>query len=226
MKKIKNKESKRDRLEPLTIALPKGKLLEPSIRLFSKIGIKADGNLKKTRRLIFDAPKSNVKFLIVRATDVPTYVEYGAADIGIVGKDVLMEQGKDVYEPVDLKYGYCQIIIAKPEKEELFKGREGLSRLRIATKYPNITERYFSQKGAQAEIIKLYGSIELAPLTGLSDRIVDLISTGQTLKENGLVVVERVAESTARLIVNRASMKIKYKRIKEMVEDIKKAIAR
>lgn len=226
MKKIKNKESKRDRLEPLTIALPKGKLLEPSIRLFSKIGIKADGNLKKTRRLIFDAPKSNVKFLIVRATDVPTYVEYGAADIGIVGKDVLMEQGKDVYEPVDLKYGYCQIIIAKPEKEELFKGREGLSRLRIATKYPNITERYFSQKGAQAEIIKLYGSIELAPLTGLSDRIVDLISTGQTLKENGLVVVERVAESTARLIVNRASMKIKYKRIKEMVEDIKKATAR
>ena len=226
MKKIKNKESEKNRLEPLTIALPKGKLLEPSIRLFSKIGIKADGNLKKTRRLIFDAPKSNVKFLIVRATDVPTYVEYGAADIGIVGKDVLMEQGKDVYEPVDLKYGYCQIIIAKPEKEELFKGREGLSRLRIATKYPNITERYFSQKGAQAEIIKLYGSIELAPLTGLSDRIVDLISTGQTLKENGLVVVERVAESTARLIVNRASMKIKYKRIKEMVEDIKKAIAR
>jgi len=226
MKKIENKKSERNRLEPLTIALPKGKLLEPSIRLFSKIGIKADGNLKKTRRLIFDAPKSNVKFLIVRATDVPTYVEYGAADIGIVGKDVLMEQGKDVYEPVDLKYGYCQIIIAKPEKEELFKGREGLSRLRIATKYPNITERYFSQKGAQAEIIKLYGSIELAPLTGLSDRIVDLISTGQTLKENGLVVVERVAESTARLIVNRASMKIKYKRIKEMVEDIKKAIAR
>ena len=226
MKKIKNKESEKNRLEPLTIALPKGKLLEPSIRLFSKIGIKADGNLKKTRRLIFDAPKSNVKFLIVRATDVPTYVEYGAADIGIVGKDVLMEQGKDVYEPVDLKYGYCQIIIAKPEKEELFKGREGLSRLRIATKYPNITERYFSQKGAQAEIIKLYGSIELAPLTGLSDRIVDLISTGQTLRENGLVVVERVAESTARLIVNRASMKIKYKRIKEMVEDIKKAIAR
>ncbi|MBI5043075.1 MAG: ATP phosphoribosyltransferase, partial [Nitrospirae bacterium] len=140
MKKIKNKESERDRLESLTIALPKGKLLEPSIKLFSKIGIKANGNLKKTRRLIFDAPKSNVKFLIIRAIDVPTYVEYGAADVGIVGKDVLMEQGKDVYEPVDLKYGYCQIIIAKPEKEKLFKGREGLSKLRIATKYPNITE--------------------------------------------------------------------------------------
>lgn len=226
MKKTENRSQKSESKDSLTIALPKGKLLEPSIRLFSKIGIKADGNLKKTRRLIFDAPKSNVKFLIIRATDVPTYVEYGAADIGIVGKDVLMEQGKDVYEPIDLKYGYCQIVIAKPEKEELFKGREGLSKLRIATKYPNITERYFSQKGAQAEIIKLYGSIELAPLTGLSDRIVDLISTGQTLKENGLVVVERVAESTARLIVNRASMKIKYKRIKEVIEDIKKAIAR
>ena len=153
---------------------------------------------------------------------MPTYVEYGAADIGIVGKDVLLEQGKDVYEPVDLKYGYCQIVIAKPEKEKLFEGKEGLSKLRIATKYPNITERYFSQKGAQAEIIKLYGSIEIAPLTGLSDRIVDLISTGRTLKENGLVVVERVAESTARLIVNRASMKIKYKRIKEIIEAVKR----
>lgn len=226
MKKIKNKELEKDRLEPLTIALPKGKLLEPSIKLFSKIGIKANGDLKKTRRLIFDAPKSNVKFLIIRATDVPTYVEYGAADIGIVGKDVLMEQGKDVYEPVDLKYGYCQIVIAKPEKEKLSEGKEGLSRQRIATKYPNITERYFSQKGAQAEIIKLYGSIELAPLTGLSDRIVDLISTGQTLKDNGLVVVERVAESTARFIVNRASMKIKYKRIKEIIEAVKKVMAK
>ncbi len=224
MKKSEVRSQKSESKDSLTIALPKGKLLEPSIRLFSKIGIKADGNLKNTRRLIFDASRSNVKFLIIRAIDVPTYVEYGAADIGIVGKDVLLEQGKDVYEPVDLKYGYCQIVIAKPEKEKLFEGKEGLSKLRIATKYPNITERYFSQKGAQAEIIKLYGSIEIAPLTGLSDRIVDLISTGRTLKENGLVVVERVAESTARLIVNRASMKIKYKRIKEIIEAVKKVV--
>ncbi len=224
MKKTEVRSQKSESKDSLTIALPKGKLLEPSIRLFSKIGIKADGNLKNTRRLIFDASRSNVKFLIIRAIDVPTYVEYGAADIGIVGKDVLLEQGKDVYEPVDLKYGYCQIVIAKPEKEKLFEGKEGLSKLRIATKYPNITERYFSQKGAQAEIIKLYGSIEIAPLTGLSDRIVDLISTGRTLKENGLVVVERVAESTARLIVNRASMKIKYKRIKEIIEAVKKVV--
>ncbi len=224
MKKSEVRSQKSESKDYLTIALPKGKLLEPSIKLFSKIGIKIKEDLKKTRRLILDAPRSNVKFLIIRATDVPTYVEYGAADIGIVGKDILMEQGKDVYEPLDLKYGYCQIVIAKPEKEKLLGGKEGLSKLRIATKYPNIAERYFSQKGLQVEIIKLYGSIELAPLTGLSDRILDLISTGQTLKDNGLEVVERVSESTARLIVNRASMKIKYKRVKEIIEAVKKAV--
>lgn len=221
MKKIKNKESEKDRLEPLTIALPKGKLLEPSIKLFSQIGIKAKGVLKDTRKLIFDVPAKDVRFLVIRAIDVPTYVEYGACDMGIVGKDVIMEQEKDVYEPIDLGYGYCQIIVAEPQDAGLQKAG---SRIHIATKYPNITERYFSQKGIQVEIIKLYGSIELAPLMGLSEQIVDLISTGRTLKENGLVVVERVAESTARLIVNRASMKIKYKRVKEIIEAVKKVV--
>lgn len=224
MKKSEVRSQKSEFKDYLTIALPKGKLLEPSIKLFSQIGIKAKGALKDTRKLIFDAPGAGVRFHIIRAIDVPTYVEYGACDMGIVGKDVLMEQGKDLYEPIDLKYGYCQIIVAEPQERQSEGIQKAWSRIRIATKYPNITERYFSQKGIQVEIIKLYGSIELAPLMGLSEQIVDLISTGRTLKENGLVVVERVAESTARLIVNRASMKIKYKRVKEIIEAVKKAV--
>ncbi len=180
--------------------------------------------MKNSRKLIFYTNKEDVRFLIIRDTDVPTYVEYGAADMGIVGKDILLEQEGDVYEPLDLRFGHCQIVVAGPER---LKGRNNIadwSGLRIATKYPNLTEKFFSQQGIHVEVIKLYGSIELAPLVGLADRIVDLISTGQTLKENGLSVVEVVATSTARLIVNRASLKTRYDRVRELIVKLQREV--
>ena len=153
--------------------------------------------------------------MIIRPSDVPTYVEYGAADVGVVGKDMLLEQDRDVYEPLDLKFGRCRLAIAAKKGHKV---RERLSaKLRVATKYPNVTERYYNQKGIPVEIIKLYGSIELAPVVELADRIVDLVSTGRTLKANDLEEVEVIAESTARLIVNRASLKMKYGEISELM---------
>ncbi len=208
----------------ITIALPKGRLFEPAVALFEKIGIKGSGLMKDSRRLIFDTNKKDVRFLIIRDTDVPTYVEYGAADMGIVGKDVLLEQERDVYEPLDLKFGYCQIVVAGPEGLKGHNNIADWNGLKVATKYPNLTERFFSQRGIHVEVIKLYGSIELAPLVGLADRIADLISSGQTLRDNGLSVVEVVAESTARLIVNRASLKTRYDRVRELIDRLQKEI--
>jgi ATP phosphoribosyltransferase len=163
--------------------------------------------------------------MIVRATDVPTYVEYGCADLGIVGKDTLMEQDKDLYEPVDLKFGYCRLVVAEPAELSRNDDPASWSDIRIATKYPNVTEKFFAGKGVQVEIIKLYGSIELAPLVGLSERIVDLVSTGETLKQNGLVEVETIAEITSRLIVNRASLKTRYKRISDIIGGLEKHVS-
>src|SRR5579885_618447 len=190
----------------ITIALSKGKLLEPAIELFRRAGF-SNGDLSPdSRRLVFPSEKHDLTLMIVRPSDVPTYVEYGAADVGVVGKDMLLEQDRDVYEPLDLQFGGCRIAVAALRGQEL---RDRLSsKIRVATKYPNITERYFNQKGIPVEIIKLYGSIELAPLVGLADRIVDLVSSGQTLKAHDLVEVEVIAHSTARLIVNRASLKM------------------
>lgn len=207
----------------ITIALSKGRLLAPSIKLLEKIGLCSPDLKTETRRLVFKTTHDNAHILIVRAVDVPTYVEYGAADIGIAGKDLLLEQGKDVYEPLDLKFGHCRIVLAEPVQRSSHRKRHW-SCLRVATKYPAITERYFSQKGLPVEIVKLYGSIELAPGVGLADRVVDLISTGKTLQENNLAIVEEIAQSTARLIVNRASLKLKYERIREIIEKCKKVI--
>jgi ATP phosphoribosyltransferase len=162
--------------------------------------------------------------MIVRATDVPTYVEYGSADLGIVGKDTLMEQEKDVYEPLDLKFGYCRMIVAEPAKLAGTDDPSSWSHIRIATKYPHVTEKWFASKGIQIEVIKLYGSIELAPLVGLSERIVDLVSTGETLKQNGMVEVETIAEITTRLIVNRASLKTKQKKIAAIIQGLEKIL--
>ncbi|HKC93670.1 MAG TPA: ATP phosphoribosyltransferase, partial [Nitrospira sp.] len=154
----------------------------------------------------------------------PTYVEYGAADIGIVGKDVLLEQDSDVYEPLDLGFGACRIAVAALQGEV---SRDRLSsKIRVATKYPKITERYFNQHGVPVEIIKLYGSIELAPIVGLADRIVDLVETGNTLKAHGLIEVGCIAQSTARLIVNRASLKLKHQAVSELVKKLRAACAR
>jgi len=208
----------------ITIAIPKGRILQESVALFGKIGISCSELLSDTRKLIFENREQRMRYMIVRATDVPTYVEYGCADLGIVGKDTLLEQEKDLYEPLDLKFGYCRMVVAEPAELSRNDDPAGWTSIRIATKYPNFTERYFTGKGVQVEIIKLYGSIELAPLVGLSERIVDLVSTGETLKQNGLVEVETIAEITTRLIVNRASLKTRHKRITEIIAGLEKHI--
>jgi ATP phosphoribosyltransferase len=208
----------------ITIAIPKGRILEESVEMFSRIGIDCNELLANSRKLIFENAEQRMRYMIVRATDVPTYVEYGSADLGIVGKDTLMEQCKDVYEPLDLKFGYCRMMVAEPANLAKIDDPSCWSHIRIATKYPHVTENYFASKGVQVEIIKLYGSIELAPLVGLSDRIVDLVSTGETMRQNGLVEVETIAEITTRLIVNRASLKTKNKRISQIIQGLEQLL--
>ncbi len=208
----------------ITIAIPKGRILEESVELFSKIGIDCKELLSDSRKLIFENEEQKIRYMVVRATDVPTYVEYGSADIGIVGKDTLMEQEKDLYEPLDLKFGYCRMMVAEPKNLATKHDLSDWAHVRIATKYPNVTEKYFASKGVQVEIIKLYGSIELAPLVGLAERIVDLVSTGETMRQNGLVEVEHIADITTRLVVNRASLKIKFDRINDIIVKLEKVV--
>lgn len=205
--------------ETLVVALSKGKLLAPALELFKRAGYASRQVSADSPRLVFDCPQSGTSFLIVRPSDVATYVEYGAADVGVVGKDMLWEHDHDVYEPLDLRVGACKIAVAGLRRNGR---RERLSsKIRVATKYPNITERYFSRRGVPVEIIKLYGSIELAPIVGLADRIVDLVSTGRTLKAHDLVAVDVIAASTARLIVNRASLKMKHVAITRLIAKLK-----
>ena len=211
----------RQKASTLTIALSKGKLFEPAMELLARVGLISRKIAGESRRLVFENPATGTRIMIVRPSDVPTYVEYGAVDAGIVGADVLMEQATDVYEPLDLGFGACRLAVAAPAA---IKSNGRLSKLRVATKYPNVTERHFTHKGIPIEIIKLYGSIELAPMVGLADCIVDLISTGKTLKAHHLVVKEIIASSTARLIVNRASLKLKYQRINELIEALRKGL--
>lgn len=210
--------------EYLTIALPKGRILKEAAKLFLRAGIDLKRLLSDDRSLIYDFPEHKLKFMILRSQDVPTYVEYGAADMGVAGKDVLLEQGKDLYEPLDLGIGYCRMAVAEPRE---LKERDNPSRwthIRVGTKYPKITLDHFLKKGIQADIIKLYGSIEIAPILGLSERVVDLVETGETLKKNGLVEVEDIMEVTSRLVCNRASLKTKPGRVKEMVEALSAAV--
>ncbi|MFQ5560360.1 MAG: ATP phosphoribosyltransferase [Nitrospinota bacterium] len=211
-------------MDEITIAFPKGRNLKPSVELFNSIGIDASEFLGDTRKLLLSNPAQKVNFMVIRDTDIPTYVEYGAADIGVSGKDVLLEQQRDLYEPIDLKYGHCRLMVAEPKDLSANDDPSSWTNIRVATKFPRITEDFFLKKGVQVEIIKLYGSIEIAPLVGLSERVVDLVSTGQTLKENGLVEVEQIAEVTARLIVNRASLKLKYKRLNEMIGQLREKV--
>jgi ATP phosphoribosyltransferase len=221
--------------DTLAIALSKGKLLEPALELFKRMGLAPKDVSSDSRRLVFEHAASGTTLMIVRPSDVPTYVEYGVVDAGVVGADVLMEQASDVYEPLDLGFGACRLAVAAPESAVRRNGRQishpptpGTPRrapypcrLRVATKYPNMTERYFTQKGIPIEIIKLYGSVELAPLVGLADRIVDLVSSGKTLRAHDLVVTDVIAESTARLIVNRASLKLKHKQVHGLIESLR-----
>ena len=208
----------------ITFALPKGRIMQDSMELFGQIGITCPEMSDKSRKLVFENAEHKFRFMAVRATDVPTYVEYGCADIGVVGKDTLLEQGKNLYEPLDLKFGYCRLVVAEPKSLQKSDNPLNWSNIRVATKYPNITEKYFAAKGVQVELIKLYGSIELAPLVGLSERIVDLVSTGGTLKANHMVEVETIAEVTSRLIVNRASLKTKHERISKIIDGLEKVI--
>jgi len=214
----------KDIVIPVTIALPKGKLLDPSIKIFDRLGLIPEEIKDTGRRLIFESKGHSLTYMVVRPSDVPTYVEYGAADIGIVGKDMLLEQERDLYELLDLHFGHCKVVVAGPRGSGKSYKDGKVVKIRVATKYPRITERYFGGRGINADIIKLYGSIELAPLVGLSHVIVDLISTGRTLKENNLEVIDTVADSTARLVANRASLKLKFHRISEIVEELRKVI--
>ena len=202
----------------MTMALPKGRMLREVVDLFASAGVELGEILEDSRKLVFDLKDTRV--LVVRSQDVITYVEHGAADIGIVGKDVLLEAAPDLYEPLDLGLGYCRLAVAGPVGATDVVPLDG-AHIRIATKYPRLAEAHFRKKGMQVEIIKLYGSIELAPLTGLTDFIVDLVSTGETLRQNGMCEMETILESTSRLIVNRASMKTRSAAVIELVEKLK-----
>jgi len=208
--------------ETITFALPKGRLLKDAVEFLIKAGIDASEVLSQTRKLVF--VKGNFRFILVKPMDVPTYVYYGTADIGIAGKDVIEEKGYDLYEPLNLGFGECRLSVAEPVDIKEPYDVEKLSFIRVATKYPRIAGKYFRSKGIHPEIITLYGSVELAPLVGLADRIVDLVQTGTTLKENGLREVDVILHSTARLVVNRASLKTKYHLIKPIVDGMRKVL--
>lgn len=206
----------------LTLALSKGRILEDSAPLLARLGLAPAQGLDD-RLLRLPSRDKNVQLLIIRPSDVPTYVEHGAADFGIVGKDVLMEHGSDsLYEPLDLGLAKCRLSVAAPKNREPLPA---FQRPRVATKYPEITRRHFAAKGQQVEIIKLYGSMELAPLVGLADCIVDLINTGSTLRANGLVETETIAAISARLVVNKASMKTKHAAVRGWLERFRNAIS-
>lgn len=204
--------------DKIIIALPKGRLGEKAMEHFADKGISCKELYEDTRKLIFDSDCGKYQIILVRASDVPVYVERGAADIGIAGKDIILEYSPDVYEPKDLGFGYCRMSIAKPKDKDINLSFENWGNIRVGTKFVNVAKKYFKDKGINAEIIKLYGSIELAPILGLSDVIVDIVSTGTTLKENGLEEVLTLFESTARIIVNKVSMKKHYEVIKNIVE--------
>ena len=206
--------------EQLTIALSKGRIFEETLPLLAHAGIEPLDDPESSRKLILDTNQDDVKLVIIRASDVPTYVQYGAADLGVAGKDVLMEHGgAGLYEPLDLQIARCKLMVAGREPRA-----EQVQRLRIATKYVNSTRDYFAGLGQQVEVIKLYGSMELAPLVGLSDLIVDVVDTGNTLKANGLKPLEQIADISSRLVVNKASMKRKHKRVQAFIEQIAEAV--
>lgn len=208
-------------MEYITFALAKGRMAKKTLEIFEQIGITCEEMKdEKTRKLIFVNEKLKFRFFLAKANDVPTYVEYGAADIGIVGKDTILEEGRRLYEVVDLGIGKCRMCVCGPES-----AREVLSHhelIRVATKYPNIAKDYFyNRKHQTVEIIKLNGSIELAPIVGLSEVIVDIVETGSTLRENGLTVLEEVCPLSARMVVNQVSMKMEQERIQKIISALK-----
>lgn len=207
----------------LTIALPKGRLADLTIQLLEKAGIQCSDDQFKTRKLIIEDNHNMIRFFMVKPSDVPVYVEYGAADLGVVGKDTLMEEGRDLYEVLNLGFGACKMVVAGASE---LKGKlDSIPRKRVATKYPNIAKEYFEiVKKESIEVIKLNGSVELAPLVGLSEVIVDIVESGRTLKENNLSVLEEISDISARLVVNKVSMKIKNQPISDMIDKIRREL--
>lgn len=224
MSKTDRKEVTMSENRYLTFALGKGRLAKQTLEMFEKIGITCEEMKdKSTRKLIFVNEELKLRFFLSKGPDVPTYVEYGAADIGVVGKDTILEEGRNIYEVLDLGFGTCRMCVCGPKSaEELLKHRE---LIRVATKYPRIAKDYFYNKKHQTvEIIKLNGSIELAPIVGLSEVIVDIVETGSTLRENGLSVLEEVCLLSARMVVNQVSMKMENERITKLITDLKSVI--
>jgi len=206
--------------ETITIALSKGRIYKETMPLLKAAGIEALDDPETSRKLILDTTSEHIKLVIIRATDVPTYVEYGAADLGVVGKDVLMEHGGEgLYEMLDLKIACCKLMTAGLKDVPLPEGE-----LKVATKFVNCARRYFADQGRQIEVIKLYGSMELAPIVGLADCIVDVVDTGNTLRANGLVPQEHMADISSRLVVNKASMKMKHTQLKQILDKVSEAV--
>ena len=207
--------------KPLIIALSKGRILDETLPLLKHAGIELLEDPSASRKLIFDTTRDDVQIIIIRATDVPPYVQHGGADMGVAGKDVLMENGAEgIFEPLDLEIARCKLMVAALKDAPPVSGR-----LRVATKFVNVARQYFAQQGKQAEIIKLYGAMELAPLVGLADRIVDIVDTGNTLRANGLEPTEMIATISSRVVVNRASMKTRHSQIQEILDQVAKAVA-
>ena len=204
----------------LTIALTKGRILKETLPLLESAGIKPAEDIEASRKLVFDTNQVGVRLLILRGSDVPTYVQYGAADLGVSGKDTLMEHGgDDIYEPLDLGIARCKLMTAAVAGSTPSPGR-----IRVATKYINVARRYYAEQGRQADMIKLYGAMELAPIMSLADEIVDIVDTGNTLKANGLEARETIAEISSRIIVNRAAMKTKYRLIQPLLDQLAAAV--
>ena len=207
----------------LTIALSKGRLADMTIELLEKIGIDCSEYRNASRKLIFTDESNKIKFFLVKPADVPTYVEYGAADMGVVGKDTLLEEGRHLYEVLNLGFAACRMVVAGPA--ELADKMDSLNNKRVATKYPRIAREYFEHKRRESiEVIKLNGSVELAPLVGLSEVIVDIVESGRTLKDNGLVVLDTIADISARVVVNRVSMKMENDRINGIIDQLRKLL--
>ncbi|HEX5676812.1 MAG TPA: ATP phosphoribosyltransferase [Alcanivorax sp.] len=206
--------------KPLIIALSKGRILEETLPLLKHAGIELLEDPSASRKLIFDTTRDDVQIIIIRATDVPPYVQHGGADLGVAGKDVLMENGAEgIFEPLDLEIARCKLMVAGLKDAPPVSGR-----LRVATKFVNVARQYFAQQGKQAEIIKLYGAMELAPLVGLADRIVDIVDTGNTLRANGLEPTELIAQVSSRVVVNRASMKTRHAAIQAILDKLEQAV--